>query len=255
MANSDQFESEIGVPLERRPRHIAVIMDGNGRWAQRQNLPRTEGHVRGVESVRQVMEACRDAGIEVLTLFCLSSENWRRPPEELGFLMALLNSYLIGEREKLVEHNLRLKIIGQREGIPQETLDEMDRTVEACSACDGMTLCLAINYGSRAEIVGAVRRIVQELQTGQISIEDVTENYFSERLDTAGLPEPDLLIRTSGEMRISNFLLWQISYSEIWVTDTLWPEFGRQQLYSAIREYASRDRRFGGLSRQGVSNC
>ena len=249
------MEAEIGVPLDRRPKHIAIIMDGNGRWAQSRNLPRTEGHLRGVESVRRVMESCRDVGTQVLSLFCLSSENWRRPPEELGFLMSLLNTYLIGEREKLLENNLRLKIIGQRHGIPAQTLEEMDRTVEACSANNGMTLCLAINYGSRAEIVNAVQRIGSKLISGELDIDQVTETVFANHLDTEGLPDPDLLIRTSGEMRISNFLLWQISYSEIWVTKTLWPDFGRQQLFEAIRDYASRDRRFGGLNRQGGSIC
>jgi undecaprenyl diphosphate synthase len=255
VSTSDRIEAEIEVPLERRPRHIAIIMDGNGRWAQRQNLPRTEGHLRGVESVRRVMEACQQAGTQVLTLYCLSSENWRRPASELGFLMALLNTYLVGERDKLVENNLRLRIIGQREGIPAETLNEMDQSVAACSQCTGMTLCLAINYGSRCEIVQAVRRIGSKLLSGEIVLDDITEQMLSDHLDTAGLPDPDLLIRTSGEMRISNYLLWQISYSEIWVTRTLWPEFDRQHLFAAIRDYANRDRRFGGLNPEGVPIC
>ncbi len=226
-------------------------MDGNGRWAKSQNLPRTEGHLKGVESVRRVMQACKDAGTEVLTLFCLSSENWRRPTSELEFLMALLKTYLIGERPHLVENNLRLRIIGQRDGLPDSVLDEIDQTVQACSQCDGMTLCLAINYGSRAEIVGAIRQIAKQVLDGQVRCEHITEELVSQHLNTAGLPDPDLLIRTSGEMRISNYLLWQISYAEIWVTPTLWPAFDREHLFEAIRQYATRDRRYGGLGPTG----
>jgi undecaprenyl diphosphate synthase len=247
VSNSTLSSDELSVPLELRPKHIAIIMDGNGRWAQQQSLPRTEGHLRGVEAVRRVMQACKDFGIDVLTLYCLSSENWRRPANELEFLMALLTTYLIAEREKLVENNLRLRIIGQREGLPEQVLSEMDRSVEACSQCTGMTLCLAINYGSRAEIVSAVQQISRKVSLGQIEPHEITEQVVSQHLDTAGLPDPDLLIRTSGEMRVSNYLLWQISYSELWVTPTLWPEFDRVHLLDAIQDYASRDRRFGGL--------
>ncbi|MEZ6136526.1 MAG: isoprenyl transferase [Pirellulaceae bacterium] len=238
------------IPLEQRPKHIAVIMDGNGRWAQQQERPRIEGHMRGVESVRNVMQACRDFGIEILTLYCLSSENWKRPAQELEFLMALLREYLIAERDSLVENNLQLKIIGHRERLPAEVQQEMDLTLDACRGNDGMVLCLAINYGSRSELVEAVQRIVGEVQAGKLTSSDIDEDLVSQRLFTAGLRDPDLLIRTSGEMRISNFLLWQISYAEIWVTQTLWPEFDRQHLAEAIRDYAGRHRRFGGLGSQ-----
>lgn len=241
------------VPPQRRPRHVAVIMDGNGRWAQRQNLPRIEGHLRGVESVRNVMEGCRDFGIEVLTLYCLSSENWKRPPDELEFLMALLKTYLIAERENLVKNNLQLKIIGRRERLPSEVQAEMDRTLDACRENDGMTLCLAINYGARSEIVDAIQSIVDQVSTGDLVRSQITEQQISDHLYTAGLPDPDLLIRTSGEMRISNFLLWQISYAEIYVTATQWPEFRREELAAAIRDYAARDRRFGGLQDSSMS--
>ncbi|MBX3421191.1 MAG: di-trans,poly-cis-decaprenylcistransferase [Pirellulaceae bacterium] len=223
-------------------------MDGNGRWAQQQNLPRTQGHLRGVEAVGNVMEACREFGIQVLTLFCFSSENWKRPANELSFLMSLLSQYLIAERDTLVKNNLQLRFIGQREGLPVEVQREMDLSLQACAKNSGMTLCLAINYGSRSEIVNAVRNIVQRAVEGQLSAPQVTLELIDQSLDTAGLPDPDLLIRTSGEMRISNFLLWQISYSEIWVTPTLWPDFGREHLAAAIRDYAARDRRFGGLN-------
>ena len=235
------------VPLEKRPKHIAVIMDGNGRWAQSQGKPRIEGHLRGVEAVRTTMEACKELGVEVLTLYCLSSENWKRPAQELEFLMALLREYLIGERENLVKNNLKLRIIGRREQLPDEVLDEMEKTLEACRDNDGMTLCLAINYGARREIVDAVRTLAKKAVAGEIQAADIEEATISAALYTEGLQDPDLLIRTSGELRISNFLLWQISYAELWVTDTLWPEFDRLTLAEAIRDFATRKRRFGGL--------
>ncbi|MCA9127785.1 MAG: isoprenyl transferase [Planctomycetales bacterium] len=242
----------LDVPTHLRPQHVAIIMDGNGRWAQHQNLPRVEGHLRGVESVRNVMDACNDFGVHTLTLYCLSSENWKRPAEELEFLMTLLKTYLIGERDNLIKRNLRLKIIGRRERLSQDVQMEMDRTVAACAGNDGMTLCLAINYGGRSEIVDATRELARNVAVGKLSPEDISEATISNALYTAGLPDPDLLIRTSGEMRISNFLLWQISYAEIYVTSTLWPEFGREDLAEAIRDYANRDRRFGGLQHATV---
>lgn len=236
------------VPPDRRPRHVAIIMDGNGRWAVQQNLPRIEGHLRGVESVRRTMEACQHFGIQALTLYCLSSENWKRPAQELEFLMTLLREYLIAERNSLVENNLQLQIIGRRERLPQDVQDEMDRTIEACSQNDGMRLILAINYGSRTELVDAITTIARRVEQGELTCDEINEELVSENLYTAGLPDPDLLIRTSGEMRISNFLLWQISYAELWVTPTLWPEFGRQHLAEAICDYAARNRRYGGLA-------
>jgi undecaprenyl diphosphate synthase len=248
---SDAKTSEVSllqIPLDRRPRHVAIIMDGNGRWAEQQRLPRIEGHLRGVESVRRTMEACRDFGVEVLTLYCLSSENWKRPAQELEFLLMLLREYLIAERKSLVENNLRLEIIGRRERLPQEVQAEMDRTLEACQDNDGMRLVLAINYGSRQEIVDAITAIAQKVRSGSLQCDEISEETVSEHLYTANLPDPDLLIRTSGERRISNFLLWQISYAELWVTPTLWPEFDRSHLADAICDYAARNRRFGGLA-------
>lgn len=244
-------EVVLDVPLDCRPKHIAVIMDGNGRWAQSQGKPRIEGHLRGVDSVRNVMQACRDFGVEVLTLYCLSSENWKRPPDELEFLMMLLKEYLIAERENLVKHNLRLRIIGGRERLPADVQAEMDTTLQACQGNDGMILCLAINYGSRREIADAIRDIASEVVRGNLQVDEITEDTVDQHLYTANLPDPDLLIRTSGEMRISNFLLWQISYAEIYVTPICWPEFGRESLADAIRDYARRDRRFGGLQTGG----
>ena len=230
------------------PRHVAIIMDGNGRWAMTRGLPRIEGHRRGVASVRRITEHCVRRGIGQLTLFCLSSENWRRPAAELTFLMHLLEQYMIEERSLLMRQRVRLSVIGHREGLPTETLEALDNTVALCAANDGMRLCLAINYGSRAEIVDAARSIAHDAAAGRIRPEDVDEESFAARLDTAGMPDPDLLIRTAGEMRISNFLLWQISYAELWVTPVAWPEFEERHLDEAIDAFAARDRRFGGLS-------
>jgi undecaprenyl diphosphate synthase len=236
------------VPAERRPRHIAIIMDGNGRWAQRRGLPRIEGHRRGVASVRRTVEEAARLKIEQLTLYCLSSENWKRPPHELEFLMHLLEQYMIEERKTIMDENIRVAVIGRRDGLPEATLREIDKTIELSSTNTGTRLCLAINYGGRAELLDAVKRIAAEAREGALDPEALTEEAIADHLYTAGMPEPDLLIRTAGEMRISNFLLWQISYAEIWVTDHCWPEFAEADLHEAIRDFAARDRRFGGLS-------
>jgi undecaprenyl diphosphate synthase len=237
------------VPSERRPRHIAIIMDGNGRWAERQNLPRVAGHQRGVESVRRTTEECARLKIEQLTLYCLSSENWKRPQTEINFLMHLLEQYMIEERETIMANNVRVRMLGRRSEIPEQVLRELDKTVELSSKNSGMWLNLAINYGGRAEIVDAVRAIADNVAGGGVAGTDIDEATISQHLYTAGAPDPDLLVRTAGEMRISNFLLWQISYAEIWVTEKCWPEFDEATLYEAIRSYASRQRRFGGLAR------
>jgi undecaprenyl diphosphate synthase len=239
---------ELDVPAARRPRHIAIIMDGNGRWAQQRDLPRIEGHRRGVASVRRTVEECARLNIEQLTLYCLSSENWKRPRHELDFLMHLLEQYMIEERSTIMEQNIVVRIIGRRDGIPEQVLREMDKTIELSSTNTGTRLCLAINYGGRSEMVDAVRRIAEEVQSGSLTPADITELVLSNHLYTAGMPDPDLMIRTAGEMRISNFLLWQISYAELWVTQLYWPEFQRTDLHQAIRDFAARDRRFGGLS-------
>ena len=230
------------------PRHVAIIMDGNGRWARARGLPRIEGHRRGVASVRRITEHCARRGIEQLTLYCLSSENWRRPPAELSFLMHLLEQYMIEERSLLVREGIRLSTIGRREGLPDSTLAEIDRTVELCAPHTGMRLCLAINYGSRGEIAAAARRLAEDARAGRLDPAAIDEHALAGRLDTAGMPDPDLLIRTAGEMRISNFLLWQISYAELWVTDVAWPDFAEPHLEEALAAFAARDRRFGGLS-------
>jgi undecaprenyl diphosphate synthase len=235
------------IPRERLPRHIAVIMDGNGRWAQQQGLPRIEGHRRGAKSVRRTTEECARLGIEQLTLYCFSSENWKRPSQELRFLMQLLEQYMIEERAEIMRQNLQVAIIGRRSGLPESVLKEMDRTVELSRTNTGMRICLAINYGGRGEIADAVKHIAEEVRAGRLAPEEIDEGTIDRHLYTAGMPEPDLLIRTAGEKRISNFLLWQISYAEIWVTERCWPDFDEELLRSALRDYAARDRRFGGL--------
>lgn len=232
----------------RLPRHIAIIMDGNGRWAVRRGLPRIEGHRRGVNSVRRITEHAARLGLEQLTLYCLSSENWRRPAHELDLLMQLLEQYLIDERTLLMRERIRLSMIGRREGLPTSTLEALDHTVALTAGNDAMHLCLAINYGSRAEIVDAARTLAAEACAGLIDPSAIDETAVEARLGTAGMPDPDLLIRTAGEMRISNFLLWQISYAELWVTDVCWPDFAEPDLDAAVAAFAGRDRRFGGLS-------
>lgn len=236
------------IPPARRPLHIAIIMDGNGRWAERQNLPRVAGHQRGVESVRRTTEEAARLKIEQLTLYCLSSENWKRPQTEINFLMHLLEQYMIEERTTIMQNNVRVRMLGRRNDIPAQVLQELDRTVELSSSNSGLWLNLAINYGGRAELVDAARGIAHDIRAGRMAPEEIDEQAISERLYTTGAPDPDLLIRTAGEMRISNFLLWQISYAEIWVTDKCWPEFDEATLHEAIRAYAARKRRFGGLA-------
>ncbi len=232
----------------RIPRHIAVIMDGNGRWAAQRGFPREFGHRTGASSVRTIVEECGLLGVEALTLYSFSMENWRRPRDEIDALMTLAISYFEGERDQLMREGIRLRVIGRREGLPQQVLDAIDRTVEATSRNTGPVLCLAINYGSRAEIADAARAIAGDVRAGRLDPAEVDEAEIESRLSTAGIPDPDLLIRTAGEMRVSNFLLWQISYAEIHVTRTLWPDFGVPDLHAAVRDYASRTRRFGGLS-------
>lgn len=246
--SSDPAAKLANVPSERRPRHIAIIMDGNGRWAERQNLPRVEGHRRGVDSVRATTEECARLGLEQLTLYCLSSENWKRPQQEIDFLMHLLEQYMIEERSTIMDNDVRVRMIGRRDSIPDQVLAELDRTVEMSRSNRGMWLNLAINYGGRAELVDAMRAIGGRIETGELTANRIDERTIAEHLYTAGLDDPDLLVRTAGEMRISNFLLWQVSYAEIWVTPKCWPEFDVPTLHEAILAFAARDRKFGGLA-------
>jgi len=242
--STDQFD----IPPEGLPRHIAIIMDGNGRWARRRGLPRAEGHSAGASSVRRVTEECARLGVKQLTLYCFSSENWKRPVEEQNFLMQLLERYLIEEQRCIMQNNVQMRWIGRREELPNEAVRGLDEVVRLSAANTGMRLCLAINYGGRAELTDAVRRIADEVRRGTLDPADITESTISDRLYTAGMADPDLLIRTAGEMRVSNFLLWQISYAEIWVTETYWPDFDESLLHAALRNYAGRQRRFGGLN-------
>lgn len=237
-----------GLCAERMPRHIAIIMDGNGRWAQAQGLPRIEGHQRGVLVVRDIVEECSRLGVKQLTLYCFSSENWKRPELELKLLMELLERYLIDERPEILRQNLRFSVIGRRDGLGEGVLREMQRTTDLSRGNTGMRLCLAVNYGSRCELVDAARALADDVQQGRLSSDEITEEALADRLYTAGMPDPDLVIRTAGELRVSNFLLWQISYAELWVTSQCWPDFDRETLLSALRDFGSRNRRFGGLS-------
>lgn len=242
------YARSFGLDPGRLPRHIAIIMDGNGRWAVDQGKPRVEGHLRGATTVRQVTEECCRLGLGQLTLYCLSSENWKRPQAEIDFLMQLLKEYLLGERETIERENIRLRIIGRREGIPADVQAEMDESLRLSENNTGLTLCLAINYGSRTEIVDAVNAIVTRVLEVSLDASKIDESTIANHLYTAGMPDPDLLIRTAGEMRISNYLLWQISYAELWVTETHWPDFTAETLHEACRDYAKRQRRFGGLN-------
>jgi len=229
------------------PRHVAIIMDGNGRWAQRRGLPRIEGHRRGVRSVRDAVESCADLGLEQLTLFCLSSENWKRPEAELRRLMNLLEQFLIEERSEIMRQGLQFATIGRREGLTDGVIREIERSKEVSRSNTGMRLCLALNYGARSEIADAARLIAARVAAGELAVDAIDEDTVAAHLYTAGMPDPDLLIRTAGEMRLSNYLLWQISYAELWVTDKCWPEFQKSDLIEALQDFASRDRRFGGL--------
>lgn len=247
VAYTSQELAAEGLRAQGLPRHIAVIMDGNGRWAKARGLPRIEGHRRGVKSVRLLVEECCRLGIEQLTLYCFSSENWKRPQRELSLLMHLLEQYVIEERSEIMRQNIRFTTIGRRDGLGKGVLREVDETIEFSRHNTGMGLCLALNYGARAEIVDAVQEIARKVQSGQLDADDVTEHLVSSHLYTAGIIDPDLVIRTAGEMRVSNFLLWQISYAELWVTEKCWPDFRRDELLQALKDFAARDRRFGGL--------
>ncbi len=240
--------AEAGLDPERLPAHVAIIMDGNGRWARQRGLPRVEGHARGVHSVRATVEECCRLGVGQLTLYCLSSENWKRPQAELDFLMALLEQYLVQERAEILEQNIRFCTIGRRSELPPPVLKEIDENVRLSQDNTGMRLCLAINYGARTEIVDAVRALARQARDGALGPEQIDEDAISGALYTAGMPDPDLLVRTAGEMRVSNFLLWQISYAELWVTEKCWPDFDRATLHQALHDYARRERRFGGLT-------
>lgn len=235
------------------PQHIAIIMDGNGRWAKRRALPRVAGHHEGVNSVRDIVEACGQLGVKYLTLYTFSTENWKRPKEEVSILMRLLLSSLRDECDNLHKNNVRLKTIGDFASLPAEVQDEFLDAIELTKNNTGLTLILALSYSGRWDLNSAMKKIAEEVKAGKLQPAMITDEIISDHLSTQGIPDPDLLIRTSGELRISNFLLWQLAYSEMYVTDILWPDFRRKQLYEAIESYQNRERRFGLVSEQLAS--
>jgi undecaprenyl diphosphate synthase len=239
--------ARLGLRPEQIPRNIAIIMDGNGRWAQGRNRPRYEGHGQGAKTAETVALSCVALGMQSLTLYSFSMENWKRPKAEVNALMHLYADYLVGIRPSLMRNNVRLLHLGRVEGLPQSVIDALRGTMDVTRANTGMALALALNYSGRAEIVDATRAIARACVEGRLRAEDIDEACVSNHLYTAELPDPDLLIRTASELRVSNFLLWQICYSEFYVTDTLWPDFNDKSLEQAILAYASRDRRFGGI--------
>ncbi len=232
---------------EARPTHVAVVMDGNGRWAEKRGEPRTKGHSAGAQSARDISESCVKFDIPYLTLYAFSTENWRRPAEEVRFLMDRLKEFLVERRDEMKEEGIALNPIGRLSKLPPEVRRELETTVEETRDGDNLTLNLALNYGARAELVDACRLLSERVQKGDLRPEEIDETLVADTLYTAGQPDPDLFIRTGGEKRLSNFLLWQLSYAEIYVTDVLWPDFKEPEFCEALREFAQRDRRFGGV--------
>ena len=239
---------EASADLNTLPAHVAIIMDGNGRWAKKKLMNRVRGHEQGSDTVRSIVTASREIGIKILTLYAFSTENWARPESEVKALMALLKKFIVAEREDLQKNNIRLNMIGQRDKLPSEVRQELDKTIELTGSNEAMTLNLALSYGSREELTRAVRKIAAKLASKQLRPEEITEELISDHLYTSGMPDPDLIIRTSGEYRLSNFLLWQAAYSELYITDTLWPDFTREEFIEILKNYQTRDRRFGKVS-------
>ncbi len=239
--------------LTRLPRHIAIIMDGNGRWAKQRGLPRVAGHRAGIDSVRETVETCARLELDALTLYAFSVENWKRPRFEIVTLMSLLKEYLNKELANLLKNDIRFRVVGRMNELDASVQKELSKGLAATSSCRGMTFNIALNYGGRTEIVDACRSLANDVAAGRLAAEQIDEETLGSRLGTAGLPDPDLLIRTSGEMRVSNFLLWQIAYSEIWVTPTLWPDFRKRHLFEAILEFQKRERRYGGVIEPGTA--
>ena len=252
MTKSERPASEMvkDLPAERIPRHIAIIMDGNNRWAKRRFLPKLAGHRAGVEAVRRVIETCGEYGVEALTLFAFSSENWKRPADEVSGLMELFLRALQRETARLRKNNIRLRVLGDISRFNPEIQSHIVRAEQATVGCDGFTLIVAANYGGQWDIAQAVTQLAEKVQAGELQPEQIQPEMIAERLTTVGIPDPDLLIRTSGEHRISNFLLWQCAYSEFYFTDTLWPDFGTEELAQAILDFSSRQRRYGMTSEQ-----
>jgi undecaprenyl diphosphate synthase len=250
VAASDSEEQALlrAIDFRRLPRHVAVIMDGNGRWARLRHKRRVEGHRAGIQAVRDVVETSARLGLQVLTLYAFSVENWKRPKSEVSTLMALLKRYLRKELDTLLKNNIRFQVIGRPDELPGDVQSELARGMEKTSGCSGLLFNIALNYGGRAEITDAVRRLVRDALANGGNAASIDEQAIAARLYTAGQPDPDLLIRTSGELRVSNFLLWQIAYAEIWVTEVLWPDFRRKHLLQALVDYQKRERRYGGIT-------
>ena len=237
-------------PEKDLPRHLAIIMDGNGRWAKRRSLPRIEGHRKGADSVRDITRACREIGLQALTLYAFSSQNWDRPIEEVRMLMALLRDYLVDERAEIMDNDIRLVTIGDIQRLPDFVREPLYALKADSANNQGMTLCLALSYGGREAIIDATRKLIARVQAGEIRDVDVNALSFGEALSTNGLPALDLVIRTSGEQRLSNFLLWEVAYAELYFTDTMWPDFRRDELFEALATFQGRERRFGLTSEQ-----
>lgn len=235
------------IQADRIPYHIAIIMDGNGRWAKKRSLPRVAGHRAGMKALKEVTTAADELGVKILTMYAFSTENWKRPSSEVDFLMRLPQEFLSIELENLHKKHVKVQILGDQGPLPKSTKDSLSHACEYTRNNTGLVLNIALNYGSRIEIVEAVRKIVEEAKSGRIAVEDINVSMIHDHLLTAGLPDPDLLIRTSGEVRLSNFLLWQSAYTELWFTDVFWPDFGKEDFYQAILDYQNRGRRFGGL--------
>ncbi|GAA0134183.1 isoprenyl transferase [Paenibacillus sp. YSY-4.3] len=236
------------LPADNIPEHVAIIMDGNGRWARNKGLPRIVGHRNGMKAVKRVTIAADELGIRVLTLYAFSTENWKRPKDEVDFLMSLPQEFLALELEELIEKNVQVRMMGHTDNLPRHTMEAMEEAVSRTKSNTGLILNFALNYGSRREMTESMKEIARNVQAGQLSPEDITEEMINSNLLSHGLSDPDLLIRTGGELRLSNFMLWQAAYSELWFTDLYWPEFGREQLVEAVAEYQRRTRRYGGLS-------
>ena len=248
MNSNKPLQGDTDLDPLRIPAHVAIIMDGNGRWAKKRLLNRVKGHEKGSEAVRTIVRTSRELNIKYLTLYAFSTENWQRPKTEVTALMTLLDKFLKNERKEMMDNNIRLQTIGQTERLPEKVSRTLQETIALTGKNNGMQLTLALSYGSRAEIIRMVQTIAREANEKKISPESITEDFISGHLYTCNMPDPDLLIRTSGEIRISNFLLWQIAYSEIFITDTLWPDFSREEYIQILKAYQSRDRRFGNIN-------
>ena len=245
---SDEEAAALAIDYEKLPAHVAIIMDGNGRWATQRHLPRVAGHRAGIDAVRDVVEASARLGLDVLTLYAFSQENWKRPRSEVSTLMSLLKEYVNRELKTLLDNDIRFQVIGREHELDPSVRQHLDHAIEATSRCRGLLFNIALSYGGRAEILDACRSIAADVRAGLLEPDAVDEEAIASRLYTAGQPDPDLFIRTSGEMRVSNFLLWQIAYAEIWVTPTLWPDFRRRELFQAIVDFQKREQRYGGVA-------